>query len=144
MTACAALSPGHCRVQVESALQLTPHDALSQRTRQVEPVHATVLESPVRTTSQVEPSRQLTVALAPAVKSHVEATHSGLALGPATTSQLAPPVQFASHEVPQVAAHEAAVQSRLQPAPVHAATLVQPQVPVAIPAHAQLPPEQAH
>lgn len=140
------VSPGHCSVQVEPVPQFTPHAATSQTTRHVESLQATVLDAPRRTTSQVEPSRQLTLALSPAVKSHVEATHSGLELFPATTSQLAPPVQSALHELPQVAAHEAALQSRLQlePSVLHEPTVVHPHVPPLVPPHAQLEPEHAH
>jgi len=140
------LSPGHWSVQVEPLWQFTPHASTSQVTRHVEPLHDTVLDSPVTTTSQVAFSRQLTLADRPTVKSHVEPTHSGLALSPATTSQLAPPVQSALHELPHVAAHEAALQSRLQlePSPLQLPTLVHPQVIEEEPAHAHAAPEHSH
>jgi hypothetical protein len=141
------VSPGHWSVHVEPAPQLTPHASTSQVTRHVEPLQLTVLDSPRTITSQVALSRQLTLAERPTVKSHVEATHSGLALSPATTSQLAPSVQLASHELLHVAAHEDAVQSRLQlepPAP-QLDTIVQPQViELEPPAHAHAAPVQLH
>lgn len=133
-------------MHVEPLRQSTPHAATSQVTRQVEALHETVLDSPVTTTSQVALSRQLTLAERPTVKSHVEPTHSGLALSPATTSQLAPPVQSALHELPQVAAHEAALQSRLQlePSPLQLETFVQPQLIEEEPAHAHAAPMHSH
>lgn len=142
------VSPGHCSVQVEPAPQFTPHASTWQVTLQVEPLHDTVLDSPVTITSHVAPSRQLTLAERPTVKSHVEATHSGLALSPATTSQVAPAVQFASQELPHVTAHDEDAQSRLQPAPLapQLETFVQPQLIalVVAPAQVQDAPEQLH
>lgn len=146
-TACGAASPAHSSVHVEPTPQSTPQLAISQRTAHVEPSQATVLEAPVIVTSQTAPSRQLTLALLPAVKKHVEPTHSGLALSPATTSQMAPMVQSALQELPHVAAHDAAVHARLQlePSELHEPTLVQPQViPVGAPAQVQAEPAHAH
>jgi hypothetical protein len=141
------VSPGHWSVHVEPAPQLTPHASTSHVTRHVEPVQLTVLDSPRTITSHVAFSRQLTLAERPTVKSHVEATHSGLELSPATTSQLAPSVQSALHELVHVAAHEAAAQSRLQldPSPLQLETVVQPQViELEPPAHAHAAPVQLH
>lgn len=141
------VSLGHWSVHVEPDPQLTPQASTSQVTRHVEPMQLTVLDSPRTITSHVALSRQLTLAERPTVKSHVDATHSGLALSPATISQLAPSVQFALQELLHVAAHEDAVQSRLQlePSPLQLFTAVHPQV-IALepPAHAHAAPVQLH
>jgi len=93
---CGAESPGHFREQVLASLQLTEQE-------------------PVQVTWQIE-LLQLTLPLAPTVKSQVElALQFRLALAPAVRAQLLPLQQRPPQESPQLSEPQAApVQLRAQ------------------------------
>ena len=67
---------------------------------QLLPPRQLTLQGPVQTTSQLAPSVQLTLLLAPTVIAQLDATHITFELSSARRSQTLPAVQLVLHEGP--------------------------------------------